>query len=189
MRFRETKIQGAFVIDIEEQKDERGFFARSWCQKEFEAHGLNSRVVQCNIGFSPEKGTIRGIHFQQAPHAEAKLVRCCRGAVYDVIVDVRPKSQTYGEWSAVELTADNHTMMYVPEGVGHGCQTLCDETEILYQTSEFYYPETATGVRYNDPAFSIEWPLAVTRISQGDTSWPDFNMERAFALTEQEAKR
>ncbi len=182
MRFRETKIQGAFVIDIEEKRDERGFFARSWCQKEFEARGLNSRIVQCNIGFSSKRGTVRGIHFQQAPHADAKVVRCSRGAIYDVIVDVRPKSETYGEWSAVELTADNHTMIYIPEGVGHGYQTLCDDTEILYQTSEFYYLEVAAGIRYDDQAFNVNWPLDVSVISEADRTWPDFIERQADAL-------
>ena len=152
MRFRETKIPGAFVLEIEEEFDERGFFARSWCKKEFEARGLRSQIVQCNIGFSPHRGTVRGIHYQKAPHAEAKVVRCCRGGIYDVIVDVRPSSQTYGEWSAIELTADNHTMIYIPEGVGHGYQTLCD------------------------PAFAIEWPLAVTRISQRDARLPNYKL-------------
>jgi dTDP-4-dehydrorhamnose 3,5-epimerase len=189
MQFRETKIRGAYLIELDKKADERGFFARSWCQEEFESRGLSSRIVQCNIGFSPKMGTVRGIHYQQAPHADAKVVRCCRGAIYDVIVDVRPESATYGEWNAVELTAESHTMMYIPEGLGHGYQTLRDDTEILYQTSEFYHPESAVGIRYNDPAFEIDWPLPVACISQGDTSLPDVTGDRVIASTQPEAKR
>lgn len=174
MLFDECKLKGAFVIDPEKREDQRGFFARAWCRKEFEAHGLNSDCVQVNVGYNRTGGTLRGMHFQIAPHAEAKLVRCTRGAVYDVIIDLRPDSPTYREWVGVELTADNHRMLYVPEGFAHGYQTLTADTEISYQTSQFYHAEAARGVRHNDPAFGILWPRKVELISEADRSWPDF---------------
>lgn len=174
MKFTETRLPGAFMIELEPKTDERGFFARSWCHDEFSAHGLSIRVVQCNIGYSTRAGTIRGIHYQQDPHAEAKVVRCTSGALYDVIIDLRCESPTYGKWHACKLSAAGRNMIYIPEGFGHGYQTLADNTEIFYQTSEFYHPESATGVRYDDPAFGIDWPLEVTSISETDRSWPDF---------------
>jgi dTDP-4-dehydrorhamnose 3,5-epimerase len=174
MRFLETALQGAFIIELDRQEDERGFFARTWCQREFIAHGLNPRLVQCNVSFNRRRGTLRGMHYQVAPYAEAKLVRCTRGAIYDVIIDLRPDSPTFTQWIAVELTADNHRMLYIPEQFAHGFQTLEDNTEVFYQMSEFYAPECARGVRWNDPAFAIAWPPAERIISERDRHYPDF---------------
>ncbi len=176
MIFTEIDIPGAFTVEFEEKTDDRGFFARSWCEREFAALGLANKIVQCNVGYSTRAGTLRGIHYQDAPHAETKVVRCTRGAVYDVIVDVRPDSPTYGKWSGRELTADNRLMLFIPEGFGHGYQTIENDTEIFYQTSEFYHPESATGIRYDDPAFVINWPLPITAISDTDRSWPDYQL-------------
>jgi dTDP-4-dehydrorhamnose 3,5-epimerase len=176
MIFTETKLRGAFVIDIERRGDERGFFARAWCQEEFAARGLGTNLVQANIAFSQRAGTLRGLHYQVKPHEEAKLVRCTRGAVYDVIVDLRPESPTYLQWVSVELTADNRTMLYVPEGFVHGYQTLTDNAEVLYQVSHVYSPESERGVRWDDPAVGIEWPKIDTRIiSEKDRSWPNYS--------------
>lgn len=174
MLFCETKLPRVFEIQLEPHRDERGFFARTWCQKEFEAHGLNPRLVQCNISFNIRKGTLRGMHYQALPHAEAKLVRCTRGAIYDVVVDLRPTSPAYQNWIGVELTAANRHMLYIPEGCGHGFLTLEDETEVFYQMSEFYDAESSRGVRWNDPAFKITWPEKVEVISQRDGAYPDF---------------
>ena len=175
MIFTETKLKGAFIIDIERREDERGFFARAWCQKEFEAHGLNTRWVQANLAFSKKKGTLRGLHFQVGPYEEIKLMRCIRGAIYDVILDLRSESPTYMQWLGVELTADNHKMLYVPEGFAHGYQSLADNTEVFYPVSQFYTPGSERGVRWNDPAFGIEWPVTQNAIlSEKDKSWPDF---------------
>ena len=174
MLFTETKLKGAFVLEIEKREDNRGFFARTFCQNEFRAHGLNPLVVQCNIAYNKKKGTLRGMHFQNAPHAENKLVRCTRGAIHDVIIDLRPHSPTYKQWVSAELTEDNHKLLYVPEGFGHGYQTLTETAEVIYQVSQFYAPESASGVRHNDPAFNITWPLAVAAISDLDKNWPDF---------------
>lgn len=174
MIFHETRLKGAFIIEPERLEDKRGSFARTFCQEEFEARGLNPRVVQCNISFNKKKGTLRGMHYQIAPYQEAKLVRCTRGAIYDVIIDLRPKSPTFKQWIAVELTAENRRMVYVPEGFAHGFQTLEDNTEIFYQVSEFYHPECARGVRWDDLAFRIEWPISPTAISDQDRSYPSF---------------
>jgi dTDP-4-dehydrorhamnose 3,5-epimerase len=174
MKFTETKLKGAFVVEIEKLIDERGFFARSWCRKEFEAHGLTARVVQANVSSNRKKGTLRGMHYQIAPYQECKLIRCTRGAIYDVIIDLRPDSPTYKQWTGVELTADNYNMFFVPEGFGHGFQTLTDETEITYQVSQFYTPGSEKGIRFDDPAFNIEWPLEVNTISDKDRTWPGF---------------
>jgi dTDP-4-dehydrorhamnose 3,5-epimerase len=174
MIFRETALSGAYVVDLQRLEDERGFFARAWCGKEFEEHGLLRRVSQVNIGFSLKRGTIRGLHLQARPHAEAKLVRCTRGGIYDVIVDLRPDSVTFRQWVAVELTAENRRMLYVPEGFAQGYQTLTDDAEMYYQTTESYAPAAARGVRYDDPGFAIEWPLPVTVVSDADRNWPDF---------------
>ena len=171
MKFIETRLKGAFIIEPERLEDERGFFARTFCQKEFEAHGLNSRMVQCNISYNKHKGTLRGMHYQAAPMAEAKLVSCTRGAIYDVIIDLRPESPTYCQWLAEELNAENRMMMYVPEGFAHGFQTLEDDTEVFYQMSEFYSPEHARGVRWDDPAFGIKWALYNPIISIRDCSY------------------
>jgi len=175
MIFSETKLPGAYLIEPERLEDHRGFFARVWCQREFEQHGLTSRAVQLNVGFTILKGGIRGLHFQVAPRQEVKVVRCTRGSLFDVIVDLRPDSPTYRRWVGVELSAENHRMLYVPEGCATGYQTLDDATELCYLTSEFYALECARGVRYDDPAFGIEWPLAVTSISKADRSWPDYD--------------
>jgi len=172
VNFTETKLKGAYIIDIKEIADERGFFARGWCQDEFKKHRLNSDVAQLNIGFNHKSGTLRGMHFQKAPKAEVKVVRCTHGAVFDVIIDLRLDSPTHGQWLGVELTEKNHRMLYAPEGFAHGYQTLADRSEIYYQTSEFYAPELATGVRFDDPAFGVEWPLAVEEISDQDRNWP-----------------
>jgi dTDP-4-dehydrorhamnose 3,5-epimerase len=156
--------------------DERGFFARTWCQHEFEAQGLNPRLVQCNISYNARRSTLRGMHHQAAPYAEAKLVRCTRGVIHDVIIDLRPDSATYKQHVAVLLDADHHRMLYIPEGFAHGFQTLADDSEVCYQMSEFYHTEAATGVRWDDPAFAIEWPQAQHRIiSEKDMTWPLFS--------------
>jgi dTDP-4-dehydrorhamnose 3,5-epimerase len=174
MIFHETGLPGVFEIHLELKCDDRGFFARSWCQKEFESHGLNPKVVQCNVSLNSKKGTLRGIHYQNPPHSEAKVVRCTKGAIYDVVVDLRPQSPTFRKWVGVFLTAKNRYMLYVPEGCGHGFLTLEDETEIFYQMSESYHPELARGVRWNDPAFQIEWPTQPTVISDRDRTFSDF---------------
>jgi dTDP-4-dehydrorhamnose 3,5-epimerase len=176
MIFTQTSLQGAFIIEPEKLADERGFFARTFCQKEFAANNLNPYLVQCNISFNRKKGTLRGMHYQAEPYAEAKLVRCSNGAIYDVIIDLRPKSPTFKEWVAVELTADNHKMLYIPENFAHGFQTLAENTEVFYQMSEFYYPESAKGVRWNDPAFGIQWPADERTISAKDQQYSDFNL-------------
>lgn len=175
MIFTETKLRGVFIVDLQLLEDERGFFARSWCQQEFASHGLNPSLVQCNISYNKSKGTLRGMHFQVAPHEEAKLVRCTRGAIYDVIIDLRPHSSTFTRWVAVELMADNHRMVYVPEGFAHGFQTLEDDTDVFYQMSEYYHGAASRGVRWDDPVFGIEWPSSGRRIvSDKDRSYPDF---------------
>ena len=175
MKFSPTKLPGVWIVDLEKREDERGFFARSWCQREFEQHGLAPRLVQCSVSFNHKKGTLRGMHYQIAPHEEAKLVRCTRGAIYDVAVDLRPDSSTYKQWTAVELGAENSRMLYVPEGCGHGFQTLADDTEVFYQMSEFYHPESARGVRWNDPQLAILWPVAGKIISPRDQDLPGLN--------------
>lgn len=168
MIFTETNLKGAYIIDIEPILDERGFFARTWCRKEFGAHGLNPDLMQCNTSFNKKRGTLRGMHYQAAPYEEAKLVRCTMGAIYDVIIDIREMSETYLQWFACELTAENRKMLYVPEGFAHGFQTLVDNTEVLYQMSEFYHPDYARGIRWDDHAFAIEWPIEEKIISDND---------------------
>jgi dTDP-4-dehydrorhamnose 3,5-epimerase len=175
--FEETKLAGAFVIEQELFADERGFFARSWSVREFAARGLDAHLAECNISFNHRKGTLRGMHFQNEPHAQAKLVRCTSGAIYDVIVDLRPASETFRQWIGVELTAANHRMLYVPAGFAHGFQTLADDTEVFYQMSDVFAPECAGGVRWDDPAFRIEWPDnggAQRIIIARDREYPDF---------------
>jgi len=174
MKFQETRLNGAFIIDLDELRDDRGFFARAWCENEFAEHGLNTALKQANMSSNRSKGTLRGLHYQVAPHEETKLVRCTQGALYDVIVDLRPDSPTHLQWIGVELTAANHRMLYVPEGFAHAFQTLEDDTEAFYQVSEFYTPGAEGGLRYDDPAIGVEWPLQVTAISEKDASWPDF---------------
>jgi dTDP-4-dehydrorhamnose 3,5-epimerase len=174
MRFSETKLRGVYTISLEPHRDERGFFARTWCREEFEAHGLNPQLVQCSISFNKRRGTLRGMHFQQAPYAEAKLIRCTKGAIYDVAVDLRPSSPTFMQWTALILTEANREMMYVPEGCAHGFLTVEDESEVFYQMSEFYAPEAARGFRWDDPAFDIVWPEKVEVIASKDATYPDF---------------
>ncbi len=174
MFFTETELAGAYIIDLDRREDNRGFFARTWAQEEFEAHGLNTRVVQANMSYNHTRGTLRGMHYQRAPYAETKLVRCVQGAIYDVIIDLRPESATYKRWIGVELTAQNRRALYIPEGFAHGFQTLTDNSDVTYQVSEFYTPGAEGGIRYNDPAFEIKWPLEVTVISEKDKQWPDF---------------
>jgi dTDP-4-dehydrorhamnose 3,5-epimerase len=173
--FTATELEGAYVVDLERRGDERGFFARAWCTNEFADQGLSTQIVQCNLSFNQHRGTLRGMHFQREPRAEAKLVRCTRGAVYDAIIDLRPDSPSYLRWFGVELTAENRRALYVPEGFAHGYQTLVDDTETFYQVSEFYSPEFEGGVRWNDPTFGIEWPYPeAPLLSPKDASWPDY---------------
>jgi dTDP-4-dehydrorhamnose 3,5-epimerase len=174
MIFLETKLKGAYIIEPEKLLDERGFFARSFCVTEFEKHGLNPRLVQCNISFNLQKLTLRGMHYQKAPCAEAKLVRCTRGAIHDVIVDLRPDSTTFKAHLAIRLDEFNRTMLYIPESFAHGFLTLEDNSEIFYQMSEFYSPQHAAGFRWNDPCFGIQWPLEVAVISERDRTYPDY---------------
>ena len=174
MIFTETNLKGAFVIEAELKEDDRGFLARSWCQREFQRQGLNPQLVQCNISFNKRKGTLRGMHFQSAPHQEAKLVRCSHGAIYDVIIDLRPQSPTFKRHFAISLTSLNRLMLYVPEDFAHGFLTLEDSTEVFYQMSEFFCAESARGIRWNDPAFGIPWPTSISVISERDRSYPDF---------------
>ena len=172
LRFVPAPLDGVFVIEPDILQDERGFFARSFCHKEFEALGLNTAVVQCNISFNAKRGTLRGLHFQANPHEEAKLVRCTRGAIWDVVVDLREGSTTLNRWFAVELSSDNHHAMYVPTGFAHGFQTLVDNSEVLYQMSEFYHPESAFGLRWDDPAIGVKWPIPDPIASSRDQAYP-----------------
>jgi dTDP-4-dehydrorhamnose 3,5-epimerase len=174
MIFTETKLKGAFVIELEPIQDERGFFATSWSQKEFAARGLESRLVECNISFNRKKGTLRGMHYQQSPHGQVKLVRCIRGAILDVIIDLRPDSETFKQWINAELTAENHLALYVPKDFAHGFQTLSDDSEIFYQTSAPFVPGSGRGVRWNDPAFAIAWPDNIRIMNSRDAQYPDF---------------
>ncbi len=178
MIFQDTIVQGVCQIEIERKVDERGFFARTWCQQEFEKHGLNSKLVQCSLSFNTRKGTLRGMHYQAGPHAEAKLVRCTRGAIYDVVIDLRPESDTYQKWIGVELAAERQNMIYAPQGCAHGFLTLEDETEVFYQMSQAYCAEAARGVRWNDPTFQIRWPEPVQVISERDRTYMDFELIR-----------
>ena len=175
MIFTETKLKGAFVIEPERFEDERGFFARTWCQKELVAQGLDPRLVQMSIVFSKKKGTLRGMHYQVAPYEEVKIARCTRGAIYNVIIDLRLESPTFKEYLGIVLSAENRAMLYVPTRFAQGYQTLEDDTEVMYQMSEFYAPECARGVRWNDPAFGIVWPGAVHVISERDRNFADFS--------------
>ena len=172
MIFTETKLRGAYVIEPETLNDERGFFARTWSAEEFLRQRLNVTLVQCNTSWNKRKGTLRGMHYQIAPHEETKLVRCTAGAVYDVIVDLRPDSPTWGQWFGTELTRQNLRMLYIPEGFAHGFQTLADDTDVFYQMSTYYHPDSARGVRWNDPAIAIDWPLDVSVISPRDEMLP-----------------
>lgn len=174
MTFEPTKLSGVFEVKVRPVADQRGFFARTWCRSEFEKCGLNPDLVQCSVSFNNRKGTLRGMHYQAAPHAEAKLVRCTSGAIYDVILDLRPSSPTYTQWTALMLTSDTRNMAYVPEGCAHGFLTLADNTEVFYQMSAYHAPEAARGVRWNDPTFQIIWPSPVEVISDRDRDYPDF---------------
>jgi dTDP-4-dehydrorhamnose 3,5-epimerase len=174
MIFTPTRLTGAYIIEPQPIEDQRGFFARTFCRKEFAEHDLKTELVQCNISFNKKKGTLRGMHYQAAPYQEAKLVRCTAGAIYDVIIDLRPDSATYTQWVSVELNADNRKMLYVPEDFAHGFLTLTEDTEIFYQMAQFYAPGAARGLRWNDPAFGIDWPENITTISSRDQDYPDF---------------
>lgn len=175
MIFTETPLKGAFMVELERLEDERGFFARAWCQREFEAHGLNPRLVQCNVSFNKQQGTLRGMHYQAAPFEEAKLVRCTTGAIYDVIIDLRTDSATFKQYFGITLTPEGRNMLFVPEGFAHGFLTLADNSEVFYQMSEFYAPGYGRGVRWDDPAFGIAWPEPVQVISERDAAYPDFS--------------
>lgn len=172
MIFSETELQGAFILDLERREDERGFFARAFCQQEFSEHGLKPLIAQANVAYNHRKGTLRGMHFQIPPAAETKLVRCTRGAILDIIVDLRPESPTWLQHIEVELTEDNHRALFVPERFAHGYQVLTDRTETSYQVGEFYTPDTEGGLRYDDPLLDLTWPLPVTEMSEKDASWP-----------------
>lgn len=174
MRFIATPLENAYIVEIGLIADERGFFARSWCREEFQRRDLNPNVVQCNISFNERKGTLRGLHYQEQPCEEAKLIRCSRGAIYDVIVNLRPASHGYMQWYAVELTAENRRTLYVPEGLAHGFQTLEKETEVFYQMSSAYRQQCARGIRWGDPAFGIRWPVPNPILSEKDQSYRDF---------------
>ncbi|HEY1462248.1 MAG TPA: dTDP-4-dehydrorhamnose 3,5-epimerase [Terriglobales bacterium] len=178
MHFADTNVVGAKVIDPAPHADERGRFMRAWCSREFAEHGVDFAPVQANMGFSRKKGTVRGMHFQVAPALEAKLVHCTRGSMFDVALDLRPNSDTYGKWHGVVLSAENGRMLYVPEGCAHGYQTLEDDTEMHYMTSAFYAPGAARGARFDDPAFQIDWPMPFTAISEQDSNWPLVQRER-----------
>jgi len=172
--FIETKLDGVYIIELEKMEDDRGFFARTFCQREFEAYGLNPRVAQCSTSFNKKKGTLRGLHYQVAPYEEVKVVSCKSGAIYDVAVDLRPDSPAFKQWMAVELTEDNRKALYIPAGCAHGFQTLVDNAEVYYQISEFYHPEAAKGIRWDDPTFGVQWPVENPFVSAKDTSWPAF---------------
>ena len=172
MKFQETKLQGAFLVSLEPRKDHRGFFSRTFCAKEFEAYNLKSTVAQCNLSFNYSQGTLRGMHYQLPPATETKFIRCTKGAIYDVIIDMRPTSNTYLQHIGVELSAENRLALYVPEMFAHGYQALTDDTEIIYQVSEFYTPNQERGLRYDDPVLGIEWPLPISEISEKDVNWP-----------------
>ncbi|NBJ15351.1 MAG: dTDP-4-dehydrorhamnose 3,5-epimerase [Dehalobacter sp. 4CP] len=174
MIFKETKLPGAFLIEIDPLHDERGFFARTWCSQEFSERGLNPNLAQCSISYNYSKGTLRGMHFQTHPYEEAKLVRCTKGRIFDVIVDLRSSSSTYKQWLGVEISVENRNMLYVPEGFAHGFQTLEDETEVFYQITQYYHPDHASGFKYDDTSFNIQWPLPISSISVRDSSYPDY---------------
>ena len=175
MIFEETRFEGAYIIKLNPLVDERGFFARSWCKKEFSDMGLIDDFVQNNVSFNKHKGTLRGMHYQDKPFGEVKIVKCIRGSIYDVIIDLREDSETYMQWTSIELNEDNRNMLYIPSGFAHGFLTLTDNTEVFYQMSEYYQPSAARGVRYDDPVFKIEWPLnGKPLISEKDCTWPNF---------------
>lgn len=174
MRFDETPLAGAYVIELEPSVDERGYFARTWCAREFAAHGIAMDIRQCNVSVNRARHTLRGMHYQAEPHAEAKVVSCTRGALFDVIIDLRPDSPTFKRHFAIELNDDNRRGLYIPPGFAHGFETLVDNTEVYYQMSAFYEPAAATGVRWDDPAFGIRWPAPPQVMSERDRGYPDF---------------
>ena len=174
MIFTETKLKGVYIIELEKLNDERGFFARTWDKEVFEKKGFDSKLVQCNISFNKLKGTVRGIHYQTTPFEESKIVRCTKGKIFDVIIDLRSNSSSYTKWISVELTEQNHYMIFIPKGCAHGFQTLEDDTEVFYQISEFYNSEHYHGIRWNDPKFDIKWPLKISLISEKDASYNNF---------------
>jgi len=174
MTFQETPLAGAYVIDLTPHADARGFFARGHCVREFAENGIETRIVQCNVSFNIHRGTLRGMHYQLSPKAEPKLVRCTRGAIFDVIVDLRADSPTHRKWFGLEMSADNHRQLFIPIGLAHGFVTLADDSEVFYQMGEFFSPEHARGVRWNDPAFNIVWPVEPTMISNKDQGYPDY---------------
>jgi dTDP-4-dehydrorhamnose 3,5-epimerase len=176
--FTETKIKGVYIIEPELLTDERGFFARSFCKEEFRNHGLETDIVQCNISYNKKKGILRGMHYQGPPFEEAKIVSCTHGAIYDVVLDLRKNSQTYCQWVATELNDKNFKMIYIPRGCAHGFQILCDDTVVYYQMTEFFHPECALGVRWNDPAIGIVWPVPAMMISEKDKNYRDFKFDR-----------
>lgn len=177
MKFTPTPVQGAFLIDLDRKGDDRGFFARFFCEREFANAGLKTRFVQINTSLTSQAGTLRGMHYQLPPSAEVKVVRCLTGALFDVVLDLRPDSPTFATWFGAELNAENRTMMYVPEGCAHGFVTLVDNTEALYLVSQFYGPDEERGVRFDDPRFGVQWPIAPTEVSAKDRVWPDFDPE------------
>jgi dTDP-4-dehydrorhamnose 3,5-epimerase len=177
MIFTETILKNAYVIELEKREDHRGFFARTWDKKEFEEHNLNSNLVQCNVSFSKKCGTLRGMHYQKKPFEESKVIRCVKGKIFDVIIDLRSSSSTFKKWFGVELTEENYKMLYVPEGFAHGFQTLEDNSEIIYQVSEFYTPKSELGIHWNDPAFNITWPIEEKIITEKDNSWKVFDLD------------
>lgn len=174
MLFTKTRLDGAWLVEPEPNRDSRGWFARTFCEREFEAHGLETRFVQHSTSQNVSRGTLRGMHFQMASHAEVKLVRCLKGAIYDVIIDLNPGSPTHRQWQGFELSAANMRQLYIPKGFAHGFQTLEDASEIGYLISDFYAPDASTGVRWDDPVFGIKWPLPVSVMSDKDKAWPDF---------------
>lgn len=178
MRFIETVLRGAFIIEPEPATDERGLFARIFCRREFGGHGLNAEVRQCSLSYNRKRGTLRGMHYQVAPYGECKLVRCSRGSIYDVVIDLRRGAPTFGRWVGYELSAANRRMLYIPEGFAHGFETLDDASEVTYQMSEFYVPSAQRGVRWDDPAFAIHWPLKPALISDRDRGYPDFRQNQ-----------
>ncbi|MEN6349496.1 MAG: dTDP-4-dehydrorhamnose 3,5-epimerase [Syntrophomonas sp.] len=181
MLFREMPLKGAYLIEPEPRYDERGSMARTFCRREFEAHGLNPFIAQCSLSSNRYRGTIRGLHYQIEPYAETKLLSCIKGAIYDVIIDLRHESPSFGQWTAIELRAADRLLLYVPQGFAHGFQTLENNSEVFYQISQFYQPAFARGLRWNDPAFNIKWPLKLVNISEQDCSWPLFSPYREKA--------
>lgn len=178
MIIRPARLNGVFLVEIDPHRDERGFFARTWCRDEFAAHGLDPALAQASLSYNRRRGTVRGLHFQRPPHAEVKLVRCTRGAIFDVVVDLRPGSPTEGQWQGFELSPFDAHAVYVPEGVAHGFQTLEPDSDVFYQISVPQAPDAAAGVRFDDPAFGIRWPLPVAMISSRDRAWPDYRPPR-----------